>query len=138
MLATTVDGVGHYDFGMVLVRYFVQDFKECYKVDVATNWRALMRLITECERLKKQMGANPHDWPLNIECFKNDRDVAGKMKRETFETMCTELLARAEHTMAWALTMAGLRPPDVESVELVGGGIRAPAVEQLVRKLFQR
>ncbi|KAM7287867.1 heat shock 70 kDa protein cognate 2-like [Ixodes scapularis] len=138
MLATTVDGVGPHDFGMVLLRYFVQEFKERYKLDVATNWRALMRLITECERLKKQMGANPHDWPLNIECFKNDRDVAGKMKRETFETMCTELLARAERTMAWALTVAGLRPPDVDLVKLVGRGIRALAFKQLVRKLFQR
>ncbi|XP_040077670.1 heat shock 70 kDa protein cognate 2-like [Ixodes scapularis] len=138
MLATTVDGVGPHDFGMVLLRYFVQEFKERYMLDVATNWRALMRLITECERLKKQMGTNPHDWPLNIECFKNDRDVAGKMKRKTFETMCTDLLARAERTMAWALTVAGLRPPDVKSVKLVGSGIRALAVKQLVRKLFQR
>ncbi|CAN7974699.1 unnamed protein product, partial [Ixodes persulcatus] len=45
------------------------------------------------------MGAIPHDLPLNIECYKNDRDVAGKMKRETFETMSTELLARAKRTM---------------------------------------
>ncbi|KAG0417688.1 hypothetical protein HPB47_005410, partial [Ixodes persulcatus] len=60
------------------------------------------------------------------------------MKRETFEAMSTELLARAERSMAWALTVAGLRPTDVESVELVRGGVRVPAVKQLVRKLFQR
>ncbi|CAN8032264.1 unnamed protein product [Ixodes persulcatus] len=138
MLATTFDGVGGRDFDMVLVRYFVQEFKERYKLDVATNRRALMRLITECEKLKKQMSANPHDLPLNIECFMNDRDVAGKMKRETFEAMSAELLARAERTMAKALTEAGLRPTDVESVELVGGGTRVPAVKQLVRKVFQR
>ncbi|CAN8005972.1 unnamed protein product [Ixodes hexagonus] len=138
MLATSFEGVGGRDFDMVLVRYFVQEFKERYKLDVATNRRALMRLITECEKLKKQMSANPHDLPLNIECFMNDRDVAGKMKREAFEAMSAELLARAERTMVRALTEAGLRPTDVEAVELVGGGTRVPAVKQLVRKVFQR
>ncbi|KAG0436033.1 hypothetical protein HPB47_018185 [Ixodes persulcatus] len=126
MLATTIDGVGGRN-----------KFKERYKLDVATNWRAFMRLITKCERLKKQMSANPHDLPLNIECYKNDRDVAGKKKRETFETMSTELIARAERTVVWALTLVGLRPTDVESVEPAGGGTRVPAVKQLVRKVFQ-
>ncbi|CAN8023432.1 unnamed protein product, partial [Ixodes persulcatus] len=91
MLALTFDGVGGRDVDMVLLRYFVQEFTEQYKLNVATNLRALMRLITECERLKKQMNANPHDLPLNIKCYKNDRDVAGKMKRETFVIMSTEL-----------------------------------------------
>ncbi|KAG0421370.1 hypothetical protein HPB47_002735 [Ixodes persulcatus] len=137
MLATTFDGVGGCDLDMVLVRYFVQEFKERYKLEVATNWRALIRLINERERLKKQMSANPHDLPFNMERFKNDRDVAGKMKRETFETMSTELIARAVRTIAWALTVAGLRPTDVESVEPAGGGTRVPAVKQMVRKVFQ-
>ncbi|KAG0427725.1 hypothetical protein HPB47_025250 [Ixodes persulcatus] len=138
MLATTFDGVGGRDVDTVLVHYFFQVFKQRYKLDVATNWRALMRIITECEWLKKQMSANPHDLQLNIECYKNDRDVAGKMKRETFKAMYTELLARAERTMPWALTVAGLRPTDVKSVELVGGDTRVPAAKQLVRKVFQQ
>ncbi|XP_042142175.1 97 kDa heat shock protein-like [Ixodes scapularis] len=84
------------------------------------------------------MSANPHDLTLNIECYNNDWDVAGKLKRETLETMSTELVARAERTMAWALMVAGLRPTNVESVELVGGGTWVPAVKQLVCKVFQR
>ncbi|XP_040076603.1 heat shock 70 kDa protein 4L-like [Ixodes scapularis] len=138
MLATTIDGVKGRDFNMVLVRYFIQEFKKRYKLDLAANWSARMLRITECERLKKRMSANSHDLPLNIEWFKNDGDVAGKMKWETFEAMSTELLARAERSMAWALKVAGLRPTDVESVELVGGGVLVPAVKQLVRKVLQR
>lgn len=138
MLATAFDSVGGRDFDMVLVRHFISEFKDKYKLDVVTNRRALMRLITECEKLKKQMSANPHELPLNIECFMNDRDVAGKMKREAFEAMSAELLARAERTLVRALQEANLRPGDVESVELVGGGTRVPAVKQLVRKVFNR
>ncbi|KAM7290147.1 hypothetical protein ISCGN_026813 [Ixodes scapularis] len=58
-----------------------------------------MRLITDCEKLMKQESANPHDLLLNTECVKNDRDVPGKMKRDAFEAMSTELLARAERAM---------------------------------------
>ncbi|KAG0439848.1 hypothetical protein HPB47_016509 [Ixodes persulcatus] len=130
ILATTFDGVGGHDSDMVLVRYFVQEFKERYKLDVATNRWALIRLITECEKLKKQISPNPHDLPLNIHCYKIDRGVAGKMERETFEAIFTELLAPVK--------VAGLRPPDVELVDRVGGGTRVPAVKQLVRKVFQR
>ncbi|KAG0417687.1 hypothetical protein HPB47_005409 [Ixodes persulcatus] len=45
MLAT-FDGVWGHDFDMVLVRYFVQEFKKRYKLGVATNRSALMRPIT--------------------------------------------------------------------------------------------
>lgn len=138
MMATSFESVGGRDFDMVLVRYFVTEFKERYNLDVSSNRRALIRLITECEKLKKQMSANPHELPLNIECFMNDRDVAGKMKRETFEALARDHLARTERTLARALQEAGLRPTDVESVELVGGGTRVPAVKQLVRKVFNR
>lgn len=138
MMATSFESVGGRDFDMVLVRYFVTEFKERYNLDVSSNRRALIRLITECEKLKKQMSANPHELPLNIECFMNDRDVAGKMKRETFEALARDHLARTERTLARALQEAGLRPTDVESVELVGGGTRVPAIKQLVRKVFNR
>lgn len=138
MMATAFESVGGRDFDMVLVRYFVQEFKERYNLDVSSNRRALIRLITECEKLKKNMSANPHELPLNIECFMNDRDVAGRMKREAFEAMAAEHLARTERTLARALHEAGLRPSDVDSVELVGGGTRVPAIKQLVRKVFNR
>ncbi|EEC08643.1 heat shock protein 70 (HSP70), putative [Ixodes scapularis] len=83
----------------MLATTFNGEFKERHTLDVATNRHALMRLITDCEKLNKQVSANPHDLLLNIQCFKNDRDVPGKMKREAFEAMSTELLARAERAM---------------------------------------
>ena len=59
-------------------------FKDKYKFDVATNPRAWLRLLDECEKLKKQMSANSTSIPLNIECLMNDKDVTGKMQRSLF------------------------------------------------------
>ena len=46
-----------------------------------SNPRAIVRLYNEVEKLKKQMSANSTELPINIECFMEDKDVSGKMKR---------------------------------------------------------
>lgn len=139
VLASVWDrNLGGRDFDNVLVKYFVEDFKARYKLDVMSNKRALMRLIQECEKLKKQMSANPHELPLNIECFMNDKDVSGRMKRETFENLASGLLNSVENKMRQVLHQANLRPDDIESVQVVGGSTRLPAVKALVHKVFGR
>ena len=39
------------------------------------------------------------EMPLNIECFMDDKDVSGKMNRETMEELAVGLLLRIENTM---------------------------------------
>jgi molecular chaperone DnaK (HSP70) len=50
-------------------------------LDVLSNPKARVRLTNESEKLKKLMSANSTDIPINIECFMEDKDVSGKMKR---------------------------------------------------------
>ena len=52
-----------------------------YKIDVKTNKRAELRLLAECEKLKKQLSSNSSKMQLNIECLMNDKDVRGAMDR---------------------------------------------------------
>lgn len=46
-----------------------------------SNGKARLKLIAECEKLKKTMSSISTDVPLNIECLMEDRDVHGRMKR---------------------------------------------------------
>ena len=48
-----------------------------YKLDVKSNKKACLKLLTEAEKLKKLMSANSNALPLNVECFMNDIDVKG-------------------------------------------------------------
>lgn len=52
-----------------------------YKLDVSSNAKAGIRLIRECEKMKKLMSANSQEIPLNVECLMEDRDVSGRFKR---------------------------------------------------------
>ncbi|XP_054709776.1 97 kDa heat shock protein-like [Uloborus diversus] len=139
ILGTAFDRhLGGRDFDYRLVHHFVEDFNARYKLDIMKNKRAVMRLFTECEKLKKQMSANSLVLPLNIECFMNDIDVSGKMKREDFENMCSDLLTNIENTLRRLLQDVRLKVEDIDSVQLIGGSTRIPAVKALVQKVFKK
>ena len=53
-------------FDKALVRYFAEDFKSKTKLDPFSKPRALLKLETEVEKIKKQMSANTNKLPLNI------------------------------------------------------------------------
>ena len=139
MLATTFDNnLGGRDFDKVLMDYFQKDFKARYNVDAYTNTRARLRLRAECEKLKKLMSSNSSPIPLNIECFMNDKDVQGKMKRDEFEALAESLLARVKQTMQDLLTEAKITAADIDVVEIVGGSSRIPAVKHLIQQTYNK
>lgn len=73
--------LGGRDIDLIVAEHFSKEFVSKYRVDPRTNPRAFLRLTTEVEKLKKQMSANSTRLPLNIECFMDDKDVHGDMKR---------------------------------------------------------
>ncbi|ERE91806.1 heat shock protein 4L [Cricetulus griseus] len=137
VLATTFDPyLGGRNFDEALVDYFCDEFKTKYKINVKENSRALLRLYQECEKLKKLMSANASDLPLNIECFMNDLDVSSKMNRAQFEQLCASLLARVEPPLIAVMDQANLQREDINSIEIVGGATRIPAVKEQVSRFF--
>ena len=137
MVATTFDNnLGGRDFDRVLMDYFQNDFKQRYKIDAYSNIRARLRLRAECEKLKKLMSSNSSQIPLNIECFMNDIDVSGKMKREDFEKLSESLLQRVRNVLGSLMKEAKLSNQDIDLIEIVGGSTRIPAVKQIVHEVF--
>lgn len=137
VLAVEADrNLGGADFDCLLAEHFVEDFRSRFKIDVRSNPRAYVRLLQECEKLKKLMSANSQEIPLNIECFMEEKDVSGRMKRETMEALADGLFKRIEALFKRVLDSSKLSLNDIYSVEVVGGSARIPAVKELVRKVF--
>lgn len=65
--------------------------------------RAYLRLLTEVEKLKKQMSANSTKLPLNIECFMDDVDFHSDIQRSDMEALCSNLLQQVEETLTKCL-----------------------------------
>ncbi|KAJ8962992.1 hypothetical protein NQ314_005631 [Rhamnusium bicolor] len=139
MLSTASDSnLGGRDFDSLIADNFCKQFQSKYNIDAKSNPRAFLRLLTEVEKLKKQMSANSTTLPLNIECFMNDKDVSGEMKRADMEALSAHLFQRVEVTLRQCLEQSGLSLEDIHSVEIVGGSSRMPALKQLIEKVFKK
>nr|CAD7396596.1 unnamed protein product [Timema poppensis] len=137
MLSCTADPqLGGRDVDLILAEHFCTDFQQRYRLDPKSNPRAFLRLLQEVEKLKKQMSANSTKMPMNIECFMDDKDVYGDMKRVDMEQLCAHLFQRAEKTLRQCLEDSKLRIDDIYAVEIVGGSTRIPAIKGLIEMVF--
>ncbi|XP_053598001.1 97 kDa heat shock protein [Microplitis demolitor] len=137
MLACCSDSnCGGRDIDRILANHFCKDFQARYNIDPLNNPKAYIRLLAEVEKLKKQMSANSTKLPINIECFMDEKDVHGDMKREDMETICHHLFKRVEAVLKKCLHDSGLKSEDIHSVEIAGGSSRIPALKRLVEEVF--
>ncbi|PVH97137.1 heat shock protein Hsp88 [Periconia macrospinosa] len=118
-----------------LVDHFAKEFKEKFKIDINENAKARVRVMAGVEKLKKILSANSVA-PLNIESVMNDVDVRGMLKREELEELIKPLLDRATVPIEEALAEAKLKPEDIDSIEMVGGCTRVPALKTRIQDFF--
>ncbi|KAM7354797.1 heat shock protein 70Cb isoform 2-T3 [Cochliomyia hominivorax] len=136
MLASSWDQVGGRDIDFTLAEHFAQEFSERYKINAKTNARSWLRLITEIEKIKRQMSANSTKLPLGIECFIDDIDVSSSMQRSEMEELCAPVFQRVEATFRKLLAESKLSLDEIHSVEIVGGSTRIPAIKHLIEQVF--
>ena len=84
-----------------------------YNIQVYENKKATIKLLTECEKLKKLMVAHTIKLPINIESFIDDKDVTGKMDRAMFEELIAGHLADIEKVMREVLAASKLKPEEI-------------------------
>lgn len=139
MLASASDpNLGGRDIDLILAEEFNKNFQQKFKVDARSNPRAFLRLMNEVEKFKKQMSANSTKLSLFIDCFIDDKDVSGEMKRADMEALCSHLLQRVEKTLKQCLEESKLKLDEIYSVEIIGGSTRIPAIKQLISNVFNK
>lgn len=99
MICSAWDQVGGRDIDAALAAHFASVFQQKYGIDARKNQRAYLRLLTEVEKLKKQMSANSTKLPLNIDCFMDDKDVTSSMTRTEMEEMCGPIFSTVQNVL---------------------------------------
>ena len=128
---------GGRNFDKALVDHLAKEFKEKFKVDIYTNPKALTRVATAVEKLKKILSANAQA-PLSIESLMDDKDVRAVIKREELEELIKPLLDRLTAPLEQALSEAKLKIEDIDVVEMVGGCTRVPSIKERISKFFNK
>ena len=137
MKACTFDrGCGGHSFDVKLANFFADEFKEKSKLDARSIPRVFLKLMTEAEKIKKQMSANTNSLPLNIECFMEERDLACRADRTKFEELIAPELQRIETVLQECLALSEWKLEDIYSVEIVGGSTRVPAIKTSIERIF--
>lgn len=138
-----VKGVGYdanfggRNFDEILAEHFCDEFMTKRNLDIRSNKKAMYRLRAACERVKKILSANAVTM-LNVENIMDDVDVSAQINRTDFEAMCLPLMSRFQAPITAALAMAKLEAHQIDSVELVGGSTRVPAIKDHLMRIFGR
>ncbi len=131
--------LGGEDFDNVIVNYFIDEFKKTDGIDLRKDNAAMQRLKDEAEKAKKELSSTT-ETEINIPFITADADGPKhfeiKLTRAKLEELVAPMLDRLAGPVEKALKDAKYKPSDIESVVLVGGMTRMPAVIERVKKIF--
>ncbi|GJM20332.1 MAG: chaperone protein DnaK [Planctomycetota bacterium] len=133
--------LGGDDFDEALIAYVADSFKAEQGIDLRSDVMALQRLREACEKAKCELSSATQ---TNINLPFVTADASGpkhlnvNLTRAKFDELTASLVERCRKPCQQALADAGCSPSDIDEVLLVGGSTRIPAVQEVVKAVFQR
>lgn len=133
--------LGGADFDRLLVNYFVDEFKKDSGIDIADDKAAMQRLRDEAEKAKIEL-STAQEVDINLPFLTADAEgpkhFEHKLTRAKLESLVADLIDKTESPCQKALKDAGLKTSEIDAVVLVGGMTRMPAVQEKVKKIFNK
>lgn len=130
-------------FDARLVDYMADEFNRQWNAkradgqqkDVRAFARSMTKIRIQANKVKHVLSAN-NDIPVFIDSLQDDVSLQMHVNRAEFEQMSHDLLLRSVKPIEQALKAAGMTVDDIHSVELIGGGMRIPKVQEEIDSYF--
>jgi molecular chaperone DnaK len=124
-----------------IIEWLIETFKNEQGIDLSQDRMALQRLKEAAEKAKIELSSTQSS-DINLPFITADasgpKHLQYNLSRAKFEQMVGSLVEKTKKPCLDALKDAGLSPSDIDEVILVGGSTRIPAVQRLVKEVFQR
>jgi heat shock protein 1/8 len=127
--------LGGEDIDNRLVEHFASEFQRKYKKDVRTNARALKRLKTQCERLKRTLSSATQA-SIEIDSMYEGIDFQSGMTRARFDEICADFFRKCMDTVEKVMQDAKVSKSEIDDIVLVGGSSRIPRVQTMLSDFF--
>jgi molecular chaperone DnaK len=131
--------LGGDDFDERVIRYLVDEFKKDQGVDLSRDPMAMQRLKEAAEKAKIEL-STVTETEINLPYITADasgpKHLNLRLSRAKFEQLVDDLIQRTLEPVKKACSDAGVSPSDIDEVVLVGGSIRIPKVQELVKSYF--
>ena len=133
--------LGGDDFDNRVMDYLISEFKKSNGIDISQDRQALQRLKEASEKAKIEL-SSVMQTEINLPYLTADstgpKHLVMNLTRSKFEQLTEDLIERSLKPVKTALDDASVKPSEVNEVVLVGGMTRMPAVQDAVRKLFNK
>ena len=133
--------LGGDDFDQRVMDHLVAEFKKDTGIDLTSDRQALQRLKEASEKAKIEL-STVMETEVNLPYVTADasgpKHLLIKLTRSKLEQLTGDLVEKTTGPVRQALSDAGLKPGDINEVVLVGGMTRMPAVQEMVRKEFNK
>lgn len=129
--------LGGFDLDKVLAMHFNEVFHTSHGVQLFASFDdpAAHDPLVKAESTKRQLSRLPaHSVPLNW----GGHSMLASVARSAFETLIRDHIVRTEMLIENALDAAGIAASAIDEVVLVGGSTRIPAVQEMLRRKFNR
>ena len=101
--------------------------------DVRDFPRPMAKLRIQANKVKHVLSANS-EIPIYIEALHADITLSTKINRAKLEELCGDLLERAIAPIEEALKRANVTIDEVAGIELIGGGMRVPKIQEYIQQ----
>jgi molecular chaperone DnaK len=133
--------LGGDDFDQRIINWLADEFKREQGLDLRQDRQALQRLKEAAEKAKIELSSTMQA-EINLPYITADasgpKHLVTTLSRSKFEQLSADLIEKSLKPVAQALADANLKPADIHEVVMVGGMTRMPAVQEAVRKYFNR
>jgi len=133
--------LGGDDFDLRIIDYVADEFRKENGIDLRQDRQALQRLKEAAEKAKIEL-STVMETEINLPFITADasgpKHLQMRLTRAKLEQLTADLIERSIAPCKRALEDAKLNISDIDEVVLVGGMTRMPAVQEAVRKLFNR
>ena len=131
--------LGGDDFDSALIAHLLSEFKKESGVDISADETALQRVKEAAEKAKIELSAAT-ETEVNLPFLTADasgpKHFVHKVSRAKFESLTEKLVSQSLAPCKKALKDAKLSASDIDTVILVGGQTRMPAVQAAVEQFF--
>jgi molecular chaperone DnaK len=133
------NNLGGDDWDQALVDHLVKTFGSANGIDLTKDKMAMQRIREAAEKAKIELSSSQSatiNLPyITVDSEKNPLFLDETITRAQFQSLTADLLERCKKPFQAVLKDAGIPMANIQSVVLVGGSTRMPAVVDLVREL---
>ncbi len=133
--------LGGDDFDQRIIDWLADEFLKDQGIDLRKDRMALQRLKEAAEKAKCELSTSlttDINLPFITADASGPKHLNMALTRAKLEQLVDKLVGRTKLPCLRALEDKGLSPSDIDEVVLVGGQTRMPAVQEIVKKLFEK